>query len=241
MIKNYFLIPLAIWMLIACSKAGRTNVNPINPGITNNFTDSINYLALGDSYTIGTSVDAADSYPNQTFQLLRGAKFNMNSVQIIAKNGWTADDLKNGLASADKKSVYQVVTLLIGVNNQYQGRPIKDFETAFVSLLQSAITLTGNKAKRVFVISIPDWGITPFASGRDRKEIATEIDNYNLICEKNAKAYGAHYINITDAYRLDGNKPDYLSYDGLHPSKLEYNKWAIKLTQQITNVFASGG
>jgi lysophospholipase L1-like esterase len=239
--KIYILIPITIWMLMACSKADSTNANPINPGTTNNFTDSINYLALGDSYTIGTSVDAVDSYPNQTFQLLKGAKFTMNSVQIIAKNGWTADDLKNGLASADKKSMYQIVSLLIGVNNQYQGRSIKDFETAFVSVLQSAILLTGNKSKRVFVISIPDWGITPFASGRDRKEIATEIDNYNLICEKNAKLYGANYINITDAYRLEGFKPDYLSYDGLHPSKLEYNKWAIKLTQQITNVFASGG
>jgi len=239
--KIYILIPITIWMLMACSKADSTNVNPINPGTTNNFTDSINYLALGDSYTIGTSVDAVDSYPNQTFQLLKGAKFTMNSVQIIAKNGWTADDLKNGLASADKKSMYQIVSLLIGVNNQYQGRSIKDFETAFVSVLQSAILLTGNKSKRVFVISIPDWGITPFASGRDRKEIATEIDNYNLICEKNAKLYGANYINITDAYRLEGFKPDYLSYDGLHPSKLEYNKWAIKLTQQITNIFASGG
>ena len=228
-------------MLMACSKADSTNINPINPGITNNFTDSINYLALGDSYTIGTSVDVVDSYPNQTFQLLKGAKYTMNSVQIIAKNGWTADDLKNGLASADKKSIYQVVSILIGVNNQYQGRPIKDFETAFVSILQSAILLTGNKSQRVFVISIPDWGITPFASGRDRKEIATEIDNYNIICEKNAKLYGANYINITDAYRLDGYKTDYLSYDGLHPSKLEYTKWAIKLTQQITNIFASGG
>jgi len=239
--NNHILILITIWMLMACSKASNTNVNPINPGTINNFTDSINYLALGDSYTIGTSVDAVDSYPNQTFQLLKGTKFNMNSVQIIAKNGWTADDLKNGLATANKKSVYQVVSILIGVNNQYQGRPIKDFETAFISLLQSTITLTGNKPRRVFVISIPDWGITPFASGRDRKEIATEIDNYNLICEKNAKLYGANYINITDAYRLDGFKHDYLSYDGLHPSKLEYNKWAIKLTQQITNVFASGG
>jgi len=228
-------------MLTACSKSKSTNANTVNPGITNNFTDSINYLALGDSYTIGTSVDVADSYPNQTFQLLKGAKFTMNSVQIIAKNGWTADDLKNGLASADKKSMYQIVSLLIGVNNQYQGRPIKDFEAAFISILQSAISLTGNKSKRVFVISIPDWGITPFASGRDRKEIATEIDNYNLICQKNAKLYGANYINITDAYRLDGYKTDYLSYDGLHPSKLEYTKWAIKLTRQITNIFASGG
>jgi len=190
--KNYILILITTWMLTACSKSKSTNANTVNPGITNNFTDSINYLALGDSYTIGTSVDVADSYPNQTFQLLKGAKFTMNSVQIIAKNGWTADDLKNGLASADKKSIYQVVSILIGVNNQYQGRPIKDFETAFISLLQSAITLTGNKSKRVFVISIPDWGITPFASGRDRKEIATEIDNYNLICEKNAKLYGAN-------------------------------------------------
>jgi hypothetical protein len=82
--KNYILIPITIWMLMACSKAKSTNVNTVNPGITNNFTDSINYLALGDSYTIGTSVDAADSYPNQTFQLLKGAKFNMNSVQITA-------------------------------------------------------------------------------------------------------------------------------------------------------------
>ena len=105
----------------------------------------------------------------------------------------------------------------------------------------SAITLTGNRPKRVFVISIPDWGITPFASGRDRKEIANEIDAYNLVCEKNAKAEGANFINITDAYRIDGAKPDYLSVDGLHPSKLEYTKWAIKLTQQITNIFASGG
>jgi lysophospholipase L1-like esterase len=239
--RKSILLLLTIWMLMSCSKASINNTNTPNPVIVNNFTDSVNYLALGDSYTIGTSIDEIDNYPNQTFQLLKGAKFTMNSVQIIARNGWTADDLKNGLASANKKSVYQIVTILIGVNNQYQSRPIKDFETAFVSLLQSAITLTGNKSKRVFVISIPDWGITPFASGRDRKEIATEIDNYNLVCEKNAKAYGANFINITDAYRLDGYKTEYLAVDGLHPSKLEYTKWAIRLTQQITNVFAAGG
>jgi lysophospholipase L1-like esterase len=90
-------------------------------------------------------------------------------------------------------------------------------------------------------MSIPDWGITPFASGRDRKVIANEIDKYNAVCENYAKAYGTNFINITDGYRVDGFKTDYLAVDGLHPSKLEYTKWAIKLTQQIVNVFAAGG
>lgn len=239
--KKYILLTLYICILISCSKSDRTNVNITIPNKVTSFTDSVNYLALGDSYTIGTSIDIVDGYPKQTFELLKGAEFKMNSLQIIAKNGWTADDLKNALASADKKSVYHIVTILIGVNNQYQGKPIKEFETSFLSILNSAITLTGNKPKRVFVISIPDWGITPFASGRDKKAIADEIDNYNLVCEKNTKANGANFINITDAYRLDGFKTDYIASDGLHPSKLEYTKWAIKLTQQIVNVFTAGG
>lgn len=104
-----------------------------------------------------------------------------------------------------------------------------------------AIALTSTKPKRVFVNSIPDWSITPFASGCDRKEIANEIDAYNLVCERNAKAEGASFINITDDYCLDGSNPDFLSGDGLHPSKLEYTKWAVKLTQQIVNVLEAGG
>ena len=228
-------------LCISCTKLEGTDVNIIIPNPANINTDSVNYLALGDSYTIGTSIDVIDGYPNQTFQLLKGAGLKMSSLQIIAKNGWTAEDLRNGLAGADKKAVYQIVTILIGVNNQYQGRPMNEYEPVFLSLLKSAIALTGNKPKRVFVLSIPDWGITPFASGRDRKVIANEIDNYNLVCENYAKAYGANFINITDAYRVDGFKTDYLAVDGLHPSKIEYTKWAIKLTQQIVNVFAAGG
>jgi lysophospholipase L1-like esterase len=240
--QPYKLYVVAFFVLcISCTKSEGTDVNIIIPNPVNLNTDSVNYLALGDSYTIGTSIDLVDGYPNQTFQLLKGAGLKMSSLQIIAKNGWTADDLKNGLAGADKKAVYQIVTILIGVNNQYQGKQLNEFEPGFLSLLKSAIALTGNKPKRVFVLSIPDWGITPFASGRDRKVIANEIDNYNIVCENYAKAYGANFINITDAYRVDGFKTDYLAVDGLHPSKLEYTKWAIKLTQQIVNVFAAGG
>ncbi|MGI9137938.1 MAG: SGNH/GDSL hydrolase family protein [Sediminibacterium sp.] len=239
--KKYILLALCIWFFASCVKSGGADVNIIIPNSYNSFTDSVHYLALGDSYTIGTSIDVVDGYPNQTFQLLKGAGIKMSSLQIIAKNGWTVEDLKNGLANSDKKSSYQVVTILIGVNNQFQGRAMSEFESGFLSLLKSAIALVGNKPKRVFVLSIPDWGITPFASGRDRKVIEDEINNYNIVCENYAKTYGANFINITDAYRVDGFKTDYLSVDGLHPSKLEYNKWAIKLTQQIVNVFSAGG
>ena len=240
--QPYIVYVVAFFMLcISCTKSVGTDVNIITPNPININSDSLNYLALGDSYTIGTSIDIMDGYPNQTFQLLKGAGLKMSSLQIIAKNGWTADDLKNGLANADKKVAYQIVTILIGVNNQYQGKPMSEYEPAFLSLLKSAIALTSNKSKRVFILSIPDWGITPFASGRDRNLIANEIDKYNAVCENYAKAYGANFINITDGYRVDGFKTDYLAVDGLHPSKLEYTKWAIKLTQQIVNVFAAGG
>jgi len=239
--NKIILIPLCLWLCISCTKPnwGAAITAPTNR--VTSFTDSVHYLALGDSYTIGASVERDDNFPNQTFQLLKSAGFKTGSLQIIAKNGWTAEDLITALATTNKRNSYQVVTLLIGVNNQYQGRPSKEFEPSFLSLLKSAIALTGNRPKRVFVISIPDWGITPFASGRDRKEIANEIDAYNLVCEKSAKAQGANFINITDAYRLDGAKPDYLSGDGLHPSMLEYTKWAIKLTQQIVNILEAGG
>lgn len=239
--KTSVLLPFCFWLFISCTKPnwGTTNI-ALTTRVTS-FKDSIHYLALGDSYTIGASVERDDNFPNQTFQLLKSAGFKTNSIQIIAKNGWTAEDLITAVATTNKRNSYQVVTLLIGVNNQYQGKSSKEFEPSFLALLKSAIVLTGNKPKRVFIISIPDWGITPFASGRDRKEIANEIDAYNLVCEKNAKAEGANYINITDAYRIDGSKPDYLSSDGLHPSKLEYTKWAIKLTQQIVNVLEAGG
>ena len=235
------LIPLCIWLCISCTKPNWDTSNTGPTTRVSSFKDSVHYLALGDSYTIGASVEREDNFPNQTFQLLKTAGIKTGTIQIIAKNGWTAEDLITAVATTNKRNSYQVVTLLIGVNNQYQGMPSKEFEPSFLSLLKSAIALTGNRPKRVFVISIPDWGITPFASGRDRKEIANEIDAYNLVCEKNAKAQGANYINITDAYRLDGSKPDYLSSDGLHPSKLEYTKWAIKLTQQIVNVLEAGG
>jgi lysophospholipase L1-like esterase len=191
------------------------------------------FLALGDSYTIGEQVAFAENFPNQTIQLLRGMGFAFYAAEIIAKTGWTTDELSNAIEASSLLRQYDVVSLLIGVNNQYRGRSATAFKTEFEHLLQKAIQFAGNKANRVFVLSIPDWGVTPFAEGRDRKQVTEEIDAFNRVCESSAAAFQTPFINITHAQRIDGNKTEFLAPDGLHPSGNEYKKWAAALSESI--------
>jgi lysophospholipase L1-like esterase len=191
------------------------------------------YLALGDSYTIGEQVPFAENFPNQTVQILRKTGFAFYAAEIIAKTGWTTDELSNAIENTVILETYDVVSLLIGVNNQYRGRSATEFKIEFEHVLQKAIQFAGNKPYRVFVLSIPDWGVTPFADGRERKQIADEIDAYNYICEASAKEFQTNFINITPSQREDGNKTEFLAPDGLHPSEKEYKKWADKLTDAI--------
>ena len=191
------------------------------------------YLALGDSYTIGEQVPFADNFPNQTVQLLRKAGFAFQAAEIIAKTGWTTDELNTAIENTTTQKAYDIVSLLIGVNNQYRGRSANEFKIEFEHLLQLAIQFADNKPYRVFVLSIPDWGVTPFAEGRDRKQVAEEIDAYNYVCEASAKQFLANFIEITSSQRHDGDRTDFLATDGLHPSGKEYVKWAIKLSDAI--------
>ncbi len=191
------------------------------------------YLALGDSYTIGEQFDFAENFPNQTVQLLRRSGFAFYAAEIIAKTGWTTDELSNAIEKTVTLGNYDIVSLLIGVNNQYRGRSATEFKIEFEHLLQKAIQFAGNKPDRVFVLSIPDWGVTPFAEGRDRKQIAEEIDQYNNICKTSSTAFKTHFINITASQRADGNKQEFLAPDSLHPSGKEYKKWADELSEAI--------
>ena len=191
------------------------------------------YLAIGDSYTIGEQVPFAENFPNQAIQMLRKAGLAFYASEIIATTGWTTDELSNAIENTATFESYDIVSLLIGVNNQYRGRTANEFKIEFEHLLQKAILFAGSKPYRVFVFSIPDWGVTPFAEGRDRKQIAEEIDAYNYICETLAKEFQTNFINITSSQRDDGNKAEFLALDGLHPSGLEYKKWAVKLTDAI--------
>ena len=191
------------------------------------------YLALGDSYTIGEQVSFAENFPNQTIQMLRKTGFAFFAAEIIAKTGWTTDELSNAVENSVFLDNYDIVTLLVGVNNQYRGRSASEFKIEFEHLLQKGIQFAGNRPSRVFVLSIPDWGITPFAEGKERKKIAEEIDTYNNICETSSKEFKTNFINITSSQREDGNKAAFLAADGLHPSGLEYTKWATKLYEAI--------
>ncbi len=191
------------------------------------------YLALGDSYTIGEQVAFAENFPNQSVQLLRKKTAAFYGAEIIAKTGWTTDELSNAIENTVILESYDIVSLLIGVNNQYRGRSVNEFKIEFEHLLQKAIQFAGNKPYRVFVLSIPDWGATPFAAGRDSKQIAAEIDAYNYICETSSKEFQTNFINITPSQRADAGNAEFVATDGLHPSGREYKKWAEKFVEAV--------
>ena len=179
------------------------------------------YLALGDSYTIGESVAEADRFPNQLARTLGVA-----APQIIAKTGWTTDELNAAIDAANPQGPFELVTLLIGVNNQYRGRDAEQYRGEFAALLRRAIGFAGGDPKRVIVVSIPDWGVTPFAEGRDRVKIAQEIDVYNAVNREEAARAGAKYVDITPVSRRDDVA--LVADDKLHPSAKQYTEW-VKL------------
>jgi lysophospholipase L1-like esterase len=196
-------------------------------------THSYTYLALGDSYTIGEGVPVAENFPYQTIQLLRKAGYDFHAAEIIAKTGWTTDELQKGIESSLLKKEYDIVSLLIGVNNQYRGRSVEEYAGEFESLLKQAIGFAGNNSAHVFVLSIPDWGATPFAEGRDRQQIAQEIDSYNATNRSLAEKYQVHYIDITPGTREASQDHSLLTTDQLHPSGKEYGLWAEQLATGI--------
>jgi len=196
------------------------------------------YLALGDSYTIGEGVPEAENFPHQAVQLLNNAGYSFDQPQIIAKTGWTTDELAEGIKAASPQGRYDIVSLLIGVNNQYRGRSSAAYAGEFESLLQQAIAFAGNEGNHVFVLSIPDWGVTPYAEGRDREKIAREIDEYNAVNKQMAAQYKVHYIDITPGTREAATDHSLLTTDNLHPSGKDYGRWAEKLAEKVREVIA---
>ncbi|CAN5545775.1 SGNH/GDSL hydrolase family protein [soil metagenome] len=204
-----------VLMLAGCDKSHRTVMAP---------SHAKSFLALGDSYTIGESVAEADRWPVQLAARLRSEQIDLTDPVIIAKTGWTTDELSAAIDTAkmDAKR-FDLVTLLIGVNNQYRGRTSDEFREQFNALLARAIAFASGDARRVVVLSIPDWGVTPFAEGRDRGQIAREIDLLNQIAREKTEIVGARFVDITP---LSRKFPALVADDGLHPSAKMYEHWA---------------
>jgi lysophospholipase L1-like esterase len=193
------------------------------------------YLALGDSYTIGEGVPIYENFPYQVVHNLRGAGYAFHAPEIIARTGWTTDELQQGIENTRLLYGYDFVSLLIGVNNQYRGKSTGPYLQEFGALLQQAIGFAGDQPKHVFVLSIPDWGVTPFAEGRDREQIAREIDAFNEVARNRAHEQEVHFLDITTGSREAAADKSLLAPDHLHPSGKEYARWAHQLAAAMIN------
>ena len=207
--------------------------NDLSMSATGQATKKYFYLALGDSYTIGEMVLPQDNFPNQVYAMMKNDAVDFQPPRIIAKTGWTTDELETGIVAANNadplRPTYDLVSLLIGINNQYRGRSVDNYKIEFEELLKKAIAYAGSKAEKVVVLSIPDWGVTPFANGRDRAQIAREIDAYNAANKELAEKYHVHYTDITSWTREAAADNSLLASDGLHPSAKEYTRWAERI------------
>ena len=199
------------------------------------------FLALGDSYTIGEGVEPRQRWPVQLATALRAEGIALDDPRIIATTGWTTDELSAAMDAAEPLGQWDFVSLLIGVNNQYRGRSVEDYRGEFETLLQRAITLANNRADRVVVLAIPDWGVTPFAAaqGRDAVQTARELDAYNAAAAAICAAHAVAFVDIAPVSRARGAEPAMLGEDGLHPSGAMYAEWTRLALPTVRGLLAT--
>ena len=237
--RTHILTLLIFLTALSCSSEVKKQPFILNPDTGEKMEkekDKLKYLALGDSYTIGQSVDITMRYPVQIADSLKARGYLVEDPKIIAVTGWTTSDLKAGIAAANPQGPYDLVSLLIGVNNQYRGQDINIYRTEFEELINQSINFAGNDTGRVIVLSIPDWGVTRFATGRDREKIAREIDQYNAINKEITLSKGIVWIDVTAISRLAVQDETLIASDGLHPSGKMYTEWVRLALPEIVKM-----
>jgi lysophospholipase L1-like esterase len=196
------------------------------------------YLALGDSYTIGQGVEEKERFPVQLAHRLNDGGVNVGNPTIVARTGWTTDELARGIAEANLTGTYDLVTLLIGVNNQYRGKDTAEYRRTFNELLNKAVAFANGIEKRVIVISIPDYGVTPFGIS-NAERIGADIDIFNKINREETERLKANYVYITSISRAAKNDPSLIATDGLHPSGKMYGFWVDAIYPVAKNMFSN--
>lgn len=192
------------------------------------------FLALGDSYTIGEGVALTDRWTNLLMGRLKGTAFPIDTITTIAKTGWTTDELRDAIVESRLGGVCTLMTLLIGVNDQYRGHSVDQYRASLRALSDPLIRHV-EQGGRFILLSIPDWGVTPFAAGRDRAQIAREIDAFNAVNREQARRLGADYVDVTPSSRRAANDASLLTSDGLHPSRAMYAEWAELVARCVLN------
>lgn len=223
--KIYFLFLSLI--LLSCNSTldVKNNQEPENPDYT--------YLALGDSYTIGESVVETERWPVQLAEQLRDRNYKMAPPKIIAKTGWTTEDLLKGMENElGVQRDFDLVSILIGVNNQYQGKLITEYEEDLRTIFRKAINHSKTREQGVFAVSIPDYGYTPFGAAR-QEEISAEIDRFNAVFKRVASEFNVSFYNITPISRDAEENPELVASDGLHPSGLMYEFWVNQIVNMV--------
>lgn len=220
----------------ACQK-NDTSMMPAPQPTTNDTASGKTFLALGDSYTIGQSVQAAERFPYLTAQALRSQGINVQDPRYIAVTGWTTLNLQAGISQQNPPPTYDVVTLLIGVNDQYQHRDTAEYRTRFTQLLEKSIALAGGRSSHVFVLSIPDYSATPFVAPVDKTTVSAQVGWFNAINRQITLQYNISYTDITPLSREVTSDPTLLAPDDLHYSGKEYGKWAALLAPAVRNSF----
>lgn len=242
MLKKLF--GILILLIIGCKKQNdNSNLNNSTNLLLNTISeeekiDSINFLALGDSYTIGEGLEVLKSWPNQlSDSLVSNHNFKI-SLNIVAETGFRTADLKTVFSQLQFDKNYNLISLLIGVNDQFLGSSKEEFRIQLDELVNLILSEPAINSSKLFVVSIPDWGYTPFGSNYDRTKISNEIDDYNNILKGVCEINQIHFINITDISRTNPNDWSLVTFDGLHPSEKMYNLWLEKIlpkTIQILN------
>ena len=229
MLRRLFLVVCALLIvtLLGCSSdAESIDVDPEQP------STPVKILALGDSYTVGEQVDKLDAWPGRLVRSMRVDGRSVAEPKIVAATGWSSTDLIQAIQLTDLQVTFDVVTLQIGVYNQFRQSSIADFERDLAELTNIAVDLSGGVVGRVVLVSIPDWSVTPFAEGAPKQQIAGEIDEFNDVIRAHAGTLGAYFVDITQTSRRAANEPDLIAGDGLHPSGNMYAEW-VGLIQPV--------
>jgi lysophospholipase L1-like esterase len=220
----FILTSFVLWF--SCTTTNDMNSDILNENkiVPSDNKSNISYLALGDSYTIGQGVEENERFPVQLMKRLNDSDVKIDSPTIVARTGWTTDELARGIEDANLTGTYDLVTLLIGVNNQYRGRDTVEYRRQFRELLNKAVGFANGFEKRVIVISIPDYGVTPFGIS-NAERIGADIDIFNNINREETELKKANYVYITSISRAAKHDPSLIAKDGLHPSGKMYSFW----------------